>query len=701
MNRSAGRRHFVRSAAAAVTGLASLAAASGVRAAAEATPSPRADTEPADTAPRPNVLLILVDDLGWSDLGCYGGEIETPNLDALAAGGLRFTQFYNSARCCPSRAALLTGLHPHQAGVPDMETPLNDRCVTLAEVLRAADYRTYMAGKWHLTRRSTPVMRGFDEFYGMLGGFNSYWEEDPHFTRLPEGRPKRTYPKGGFYSTDAFGDYALDFLDDGTKSGKPWFLYLAFNAPHFPLHAPEDVIEKYEAMYRTKGWDVIRAERLARQKRLGLVPEDLLLPPRGVVPSNFINRQTGWADREIPAWDALPADRRADLARRMAVYAASVDVMDRNIGRVVAHLKMTGQWENTLVFFLSDNGACAEWDPYGFDKLDSPLNVLHTGDDLKKVGAPDSYVSYGSGWANASDTPFRLYKHYAEEGGIRTPLIVHWPRGLKTKAGALTDQLGYLTDFMPTLLEVCGARYPAERDGVSVLPAEGVSLTPTFRGQGLPRRTLCVEHEGNRMARDGDWKLVARSGKPWELYDLASDPTEMNDLAGREPGRVRELSAAWQAWAERCNVVTNPSPQIANRALRIRCDVVPAGADGSADGVLLAQGGDQRGYALHIKSGRPVFSVREDGKLTEVAASTAPEGRFALEANLAKDGTMTLAIDGKIAARGKAPGPIKAQPRDELSIGRDTFSAVGDYAPPHPYRGKVENVRVETGAVSD
>ncbi|HVK03809.1 MAG TPA: arylsulfatase, partial [Armatimonadaceae bacterium] len=454
MNRSAGRRHFVRSAAAAVTGLASLAA-SGVRAAAEATPSPRANTEPADTAPRPNVLLILVDDLGWSDLGCYGGEIETPNLDALAAGGLRFTQFYNSARCCPSRAALLTGLHPHQAGVPDMETPLNDRCVTLAEVLRAADYRTYMAGKWHLTRRSTPVMRGFDEFYGMLGGFNSYWEEDPHFTRLPEGRPKRTYPKGGFYSTDAFGDYALDFLDDGTKSGKPWFLYLAFNAPHFPLHAPEDVIEKYEAMYRTKGWDVIRAERLARQKRLGLVPEDLLLPPRGVVPSNFINRQTGWADREIPAWDSLPADRRADLARRMAVYAASVDVMDRNVGRIVARLKKTGEWENTLVFFLSDNGACAEWDPYGFDQLDSPKNVLHTVDDLKRIGAPGSYVSYGSGWANASDTPFRLYKHYAEEGGIRTPLIVHWPRGLKTKAGALTDQLGYLTDFMPTLLEVC------------------------------------------------------------------------------------------------------------------------------------------------------------------------------------------------------------------------------------------------------
>lgn len=374
---------------------------------------------------KPNVLIILADDLGWSDIGCFGSEISTPNIDALAKDGLRFTQFYNSARCSPTRAALLTGLHPHQAGVPVLATPLNDRCVTLAEVLRPAGYHAYMVGKWHLGEHNTPVMRGFEEFYGMLGGFNTYWKEAPYYTRLPADHPRRAYAPDGFYSTNVFGDYALDFMNQGRTSGQPWFLYLAFQAAHFPLGAPEDVIDRYEAMYRDKGWDAIRADRLARQKKMGLVPTSLPLTPRSVVPANFINRQTGWADKVNPAWASLPADRRADLARRMAVYAAAIDVMDQNIGRVVAHLKATSEWNNTLIFFLSDNGACAEWDPFGFDKLDSPLNILHSGTDLKKVGGPQSYISYGSGWANACDTPWRLYKHYAQEGGIRTPLIVH------------------------------------------------------------------------------------------------------------------------------------------------------------------------------------------------------------------------------------------------------------------------------------
>lgn len=483
-------------------------------------------------AGRPNVVIILADDLGWSDVGCYGSEIRTPAIDALAGDGLRFTQFYNSARCSPSRASLLTGLNPHQVGVPVLATPLNDHCVTLAEVLRPIGYHTYMVGKWHLSERSTPVMRGFDEFYGMLGGFNSYWQEDPYYTRLPAGRPKRVYRPGDFYSSDVFGDYALDFMDQGRASGQPWFLYLAFQAAHFPLGAPEETIEKYEAMYREKGWDAIRADRLARQKTLGLVPANLALTPRSVVPANFINKQTGWADKENPAWDSLPADRRADLARRMAVYAAAVEIMDRNIGRVVARLKETGEWNNTLIFFLSDNGACAEWDPYGFDKLDSPLNILHRGADLKKVGGPGSYISYGSGWANAGNTPWRLYKHYAQEGGIRTPMIVHWPAGLQTRPGATTAQLGYVTDFMPTLLQVCGAAYPKERHGADILPAEGESLTPILAGARPTPRVLCVEHEGNRMVREGDWKLVALADRPWELYDLARDPTEMHDQAG-------------------------------------------------------------------------------------------------------------------------------------------------------------------------
>jgi arylsulfatase len=637
-------------------------------------------------------LLILADDLGWSDLGCYGGEISTPNLDALAQDGLRFTQFYNSARCCPSRAALMTGLHPHQAGFGGMTGTLPRHAVTLPEVLKPAGYNTYMVGKWHLSEKSDPVTRGFDEFYGMLGGFNTYWKEARHYSRLPADHPKREYKPDTFYATDVFGDYALDFLKQGHGAGKPWFMYLAFNAPHFPLHAPEEAVAKYETLYREKGWDVIRAERLARQKKLGLVPDSLALTPRSVVPANWINRQTGWADKQNPAWDSLPADRRADLARRMAVYAASVEIMDRNIGRVMAHLKETGEWNNTIIVFLSDNGACAEWDPFGFDALDSAKNVLHTGEDLKKIGSPDSYVSYGSGWANACNTPWQLYKHYAQEGGIRTPLIVHWPAGLKTKAGALTTHPGYISDFMPTLVEACGAQYPQERDGIKILPQQGLSLLPILSGETVPPRTLCMEHEGNRMIREGDWKLVALHEKPWELYDLSSDPAEMHDLASREPARVKKMSDAWETWAENSMVKPKPAPQIANKPLTIRCDVTPQ----SRDGVILAQGGRQRGYALHLKEGKPVFSVRENEKLSAITAPDAVEGRFSLEARLEKDGAMTLGINGKIVARGSAPSLITAQPIDGLSIGEDTQSAVGDYTPPHPLKGTVENVRILT-----
>ncbi|MCW3053999.1 MAG: sulfatase [Chthonomonadales bacterium] len=644
-------------------------------------------------AQRPNVLIILADDLGWSDVGCYGSEIRTPNLDALASDGLRYTQFYNSARCSPSRASLLTGLNPHQVGVPVLSTALNDRCVTLAEVLKPAGYHTYMVGKWHLSEQNTPIKRGFEEFYGMLGGFNTYWKEDPFYTRLPADHPKRTYRPDAFYSSNVFGDYAIDFMQQGRDSGQPWFLYLAFNAAHFPLGAPEEAIQKYETMYRTKGWDAIRTERLARQKQLGLVPANLVLTPRSVVPSNFINRQTGWADKENPAWDSLPPDRQADLARRMAVYAAAIEIMDRNIGRIVAYLKGTGEWNNTLICFLSDNGACAEWDPYGFDKLDSPLNILHKGEELKKVGGPDSYVSYGSGWANASNTPWRLYKHYAQEGGIRTPMIVHWPAGLNTRPGATNASLGYVTDFMPTLLDVCDANYPQERNGVNILPVEGESLTPTFQGAKLSQRVLCVEHEGNRMVRGGDWKLVALANRPWELYDLKSDPTEMYDRAATEPTRVQRLSEAWETWAVRCHVKPPESPQIAGQPLTIRCDVTPL----APHGVILAQGGNKHGYALSLQAGKPIFSVREDGKLTAAVAPEIPIGRFTLEARLEKNGSMTLAVNSKIVAHAQASGLIAVQPQDALSIGEDTLSAVGDYNPPHPLKGTVENVVITAG----
>ena len=649
-------------------------------------------------ATRPNILLILADDLGWSDLGCYGGEIRTPHLDALAKNGLRLTQFYNSARCSPTRAAILTGLHPHQAGFPNLSGTLPKNAATIPEVLKPAGYNSYMVGKWHLNAKNPPTERGFDEFYGMLGGFNSCWQEDPFYTRWPQGRTKRPYAKDAFYATDVFADYAVDFITEGQKSGKPWFTYLAFNAPHFPLHAPEPDIARYEATYLAKGWDRIREDRLARMKELGLVPRGLALPPRGHVPANRFNTQTGWADKDNPAWDSLPEDRRRDLARRMAVYAAMVDRMDAAIGRVVAHLKTTGQFDNTVVFFLSDNGACAEWDPWGFDQNSGPQNVLHAGGDLKTVGAPGSYVSYGSGWANACNTPFRLYKHYNHEGGVRTPFIVHWPAGLKAKG--LAAGPGYITDFLPTICGLTGATYPQDREGVSSPPREGISLLPAFDGDPLPKRKIFIEHEGNRSVRDGDWKLVALHDKPWELYNVANDPTEMTDRAADEPQRTVAMAKAWDEWAERCSVVEKPAatttvpenPQVANQPLTIRCDVETT----EKNGVILAQGGNQHGYALHLKDGHPAFTVRIDGKITSVTAPAAVRGKFSITATLREGGLMTLDIDGQQVATGKAPGLIPRQPQDALSIGEDARTPVGDYTAPHALKAKVENVSVNT-----
>ncbi|SIO29969.1 arylsulfatase [Singulisphaera sp. GP187] len=530
---------------------------------------------PAVAADRPNIIVILADDLGYSDLGCFGGEIRTPNIDALAADGLRFTQFYNATRCCPSRASLLTGLYPHQAGVGSMthdEGPqrpgyrghLTERCVTIPEVLRSAGYRTSMVGKWHLGANPGPIRRGFDDFYGMIGGFNSFWQEDPFYTRLPAGRPKRTYPPGQFYSTDAFADYALDFLAESRRdSSRPWFLYLAFNAPHFPLHAPKAEVDRYASIYE-KGWDAIREERLARMKRLGIVAADVPLTPRSDWDHPFHHKEG-----VNPAWETLPADRRVDLARRMAIYAAMVEHMDSAIGRVVASLKEHGQLDNTLILFLSDNGGCAEWDPLGFDVNTGPktTNILHKGaEDLATMGGPDTYISYGSGWANASNTPWRLYKHYAHEGGISTPLVVHWPAGLKRK-GEMDGRVGHIVDVMATCVDVSGARHPAGAERRDVLPLEGRSLVPALRGEPEPApRTLFWEHEGHRAVRDGRWKLVARKGQAWELYDIEVDRSELHDLAAREPRRVARLATAWDEWAARCFVFRETAPSGAAKA---------------------------------------------------------------------------------------------------------------------------------------
>lgn len=513
------------------------------------------------TPARPNILLILADDLGYSDLGCYGGEIRTPVLDRLAAGGVKFAQFYNATRCCPSRASLLSGLYPHQAGVglmtaddklPGYRGSLQPNAVTIAGVLGRAGYRTAMAGKWHLTERSPPEVRGFADSYAMIDGFKPFWDPAP-YARRPAGKAARTYAAGTFYATDAITDHALDMLAEARAADdrRPFFLYLAYTAPHFPLHAPREDIARYEDTY-AGGWDRLRAERTARMVRLGLVaPAEALSPRSGFETIN--RRRRG----ENPVWDTLDADRRADLARRMAIYAAMIDRMDRNIGRVVDDLRANGQLDKTLILFLSDNGACAEWDPFGFDLRSGPDNVLHRGADLDRMGGPGTYHSYGSGWANASNTPLRSYKHYAHEGGISTPLIAHWPSGIAA-CGEVRRQAGHIIDLMPTCVEVAGATYPAELNGRAITPAEGRSLVPAFADRPIDREYLAWEHEGNRAYRVGPLKLVAAHDGPWELYDVEADRTESDDLAARRPDAVRDLAGRWEAWARRTGVLPRP-----------------------------------------------------------------------------------------------------------------------------------------------
>lgn len=508
---------------------------------------------------RPNILLIVADDLGYSDLGCYGGEIATPHLNQLASSGVRFTQFYTTARCCPSRASILTGQYPHRVGVghmvadlgqPGYRGRLSENGATIAEVLAPAGYRTFHSGKWHVGTND-PTRHGFEEFYGTPISAATFW--DPaQYIRLPEGRKPRSYEAGAFYGTDALTDHALDFIGQARQTpDRPWFLYLAYNSPHFPLHARHEDIARYAGRYAA-GWDVLRAERLARMKRLRLVGASTKLSPR----SQY------WAygaaePSQNPAWDSLPGDRRADLSRRMAIYAAMVDRMDQNIGRIIADLRAKGQFDNTLIVFLSDNGACAEWDPWGFDGRSSPDNVLHRGAELEKMGGPGTYHSVGSGWANASNTPWSMYKHYSHEGGISTPCLMHWPERIKRR-GAIENTPAHLIDLLPTLVEASGVRYPERLGSRAILPMAGNSLMPALRGERMPGRTLFFEHEGHRAVREGRYKVTALRGEPWSLHDMERDRTEMKDLATKQPKLVETLARKWDAWAAENNVTPLP-----------------------------------------------------------------------------------------------------------------------------------------------
>ncbi len=504
-------------------------------------------------SPSPNILLIVADDLGYSDLGCYGGEIDTPNLDRLAENGVRLTQFYNTGRCCPSRASILTGQYPHKVDLGhmtiDLERPgyrgrVSEKAQTIAEVLKPAGYRSFIAGKWHLGT-DDPTQHGFEEFYGTLTSAKRFFDQD-HILRKPDDRKARRYDEGEFYATDAITDHALDFLDLARETpDQPWFLYLAHPAPHFPLHAPKEEIAKYADHY-SKGWDALREERLAQMKQLGIVDASTELSARSPW-WNYGETETGYN----PAWKTInEPGRKEDLARRMAIYAAMVDRMDQQIGRVLENLKANGEFENTLIVFTSDNGACAEWDWRGFDERSSNINHLH--EDLDAMGQPGTFHSVGSAWSNVSNTPWRMYKHYNYEGGINSPGIVHWPARLSAKAGELFHKPTHIIDLMPTIVEAAGVDYAGE------LPMPGVDLVEHLESDSSDFRTLYFEHESNRAIREGSWKLVALKYQPWELYDMTTLRTEGMDVSEKYHDVVTRLSAKWDTWAKENHVTPLP-----------------------------------------------------------------------------------------------------------------------------------------------
>jgi arylsulfatase A-like enzyme len=508
---------------------------------------------------RPNIILMMADDMGFSDIGCYGSEISTPNLDGLANDGLRFLQFYNAARCCPTRASLMTGLYPHQTGVghmmDDLELPgyrgdLNNQCVTIAEVLQTAGYNTAMSGKWHVTnhvgqwvdndrtsKHNWPRQRGFDKFYGTI---YSGWDFFNPITLTRDNEPVE--PEGDRYHyTDATTDNAVQFIDDYGRQDEPFFLYLSYNAPHWPLHAfPED-IAIYKKTY-TVGWDSLRKARHQRMIDMGIVQPEWTITPR---------------DPDVKPWNE--SQNKEWEARRMAVYAAQIEQMDRGIGKVIARLRTLNILDNTLILFLADNGGCAErigartsspTRPQ-FTRDGRPVRQGNTPDILP--GADDTYQSYGKAWANASNTPFRLYKHWVHEGGIATPLIAHWPAGISAKA-ELTNEPGHLIDIMATCVDVAKAEYPEQYKGVSITPLEGQSLRPVFDTGRRDEQTIFWEHEGNRAVRQREWKLVSRFPGDWELYNMDTDRTEIHNVAEAHPQLVTKMSALWDAYAARSNV---------------------------------------------------------------------------------------------------------------------------------------------------
>ncbi len=690
-------------------------------------------------ADRPNIIVILSDDMGYSDIGCYGGEIETPTLDGLAENGLRFTQFYNTGRCCPTRASLLTGLYPHQAGVGHMMNDrgtdgyrgnLNKRCRTIAEALKPAGYATYGVGKWHVTlhtdpegpKHNWPLQRGFDRFYGTITGAGSFFDPGT-LTRdntMISPFADSEYQPEEYYYTDAISDHAVRYINehsqiDGKRS--PFFMYVAYTAAHWPMHALPEDIAKYKGRFG-QGYEAYRQARLKRLRELGLIDKSWEMSPT----------VGNWEKVKHSEWEQ----------RCMEVYAAMIDRMDQGIGQIVNTLKEQGQLANTLIFFMQDNGGCQEGvGRKGDHKRPVAASLPKIAQDAirldvipkqNRAGVPtlqgphimpgpeDTYIAYGIDWANVSNTPFREYKHFVHEGGISTPLIAHWPKGI-ARRGELEHQPGHLIDIMATCVDVANADYPSKHDGQDIKPLEGVSLRPSFQGEKISRpEPLFWEHEGNRAIRDGNWKLVAKKNRDWELYDLSKDRTELHDLSGGHPDLVQKLADQWEAYAKRANVLPlagrddkpkynkkkkryqldadadlprEKSPFVENRAFTVTVKLAEAGSDG----VLVAQGGSSTGFAVYVQDGRLHFAIRRDGKLHDVVSNEdLPTDAKTITASLANDGMVKATVNGKPFLQGMTAGPLTRMPQDGLQVGKDLLGAVGNYESPFEFSGRIDRV---------
>lgn len=497
---------------------------------------------------RPNIVLIMADDMGYSDIGCYGSEIQTPNIDKLAASGIRYTQFYNCARSCPTRASLMTGLYPHQAGMgwmtvanlgtPQYQGELNNNCLTIAEVLKTAGYSTYMSGKWHLTRNydetqsaekhNWPLQRGFDRFFGTIPGGGNYFSPNGLTSQNTQFKPSQP-----FYYTDAISDSAVSFIRyQQKKKEKPFFMYVAYTAPHWPLHALKNDIAKYKGKY-DKGWDFLREQRFKKMKEIGIIPSNTNLTER---------------NKEAGAWSSIPARLKPELSHRMEIYAAQIDNMDQGIGRIVDELRKNNQLDNTIIIFLSDNGACAEM----------ISNPAKTGE----LGTDDSFESYSLNWANASNSPFQMFKHWTHEGGIATPMIVHWPDKIKPEIqGKMWNKPAHVVDIMATFVDISHANYTSLiHKNKNIQPLEGQSIASTFELTDNNRKPIFWEHEANIAVRDGKWKLVAKGVEDsakigtLELYDIETDRSETKDLSKKYPDRTKKMYENWLTWANRVKV---------------------------------------------------------------------------------------------------------------------------------------------------